>query len=160
MAVSGALRTTSNGGFVRVNVKMSCAKGLRDSMPRVNFGCNRSQLKRPATDVGYRKDLAHHARFLGPRNNPFMQRCRTYLYQLLQIVTASGSGCVRLPYRIPNEVWHNHGAYRAGTGPCGDLCDRLRLPASHSPGGGRSKRFPRGQTEPARSPSGGNTRTD
>lgn len=41
------------------------------------------------------------------RSQVFLQQ--SSFHQLLQIVTASRSGCVRLTYRIPGQVWHKGG---------------------------------------------------
>ncbi len=159
MAIAAMPQLPSGGGFVRVYAQMSCAEGLRDSMPRGILGNGRSQFLCSAKSVRATACGCARARFLGPFGRSVRRYRHPNFYQLLQIVTASGSGCVRLPYRIPNEVWHNQCDGRAEMGAGAEPCAHSRVieqPVSRRWNCPRG--FP-GHVLPARSPCRGNTRT-
>lgn len=89
----------------------------RAGSERLHRGCGRGNLTKPIRIRGIavttaRPSLPSRVSELSRRNSKCRRRRdrRSCLSELLQIVAVSRSGCVRLTYRNPHQVWQNEHA--------------------------------------------------
>ena len=82
-----------------------CAGGRGDSVPQYVVHAAVQHGMTIATILPNPGNTPAFAYFTGPRTAAVTGRQQSIFHQLLQIVTASRSGCVRLTYRILAQLW-------------------------------------------------------